>query len=141
MRAVLRFCTLLALDACAILGSVEMPIWPCWPLLMGTIFDSKRLSNSSISFSDSLDHWGVHHWGMQCGMPCLSLMAQGKALVNTDVEKELQQQLAECAKATGIKWSMSWICTEFAACSEHCQPLVQPPSWELESALHSNILG
>ncbi len=108
---------------------------------MGTIFDSKRLSNSSISFSDSLDHWGVHHWGMQCGMPCLSLTAQGKALVNADVEKELQQQLVECAKATGIKWSVSWVCTEFAACSEHHQPLMQPPSWELESALHSDILG
>src|SRR5260370_37479675 len=129
---------LLGLDACAILGGIEMPIWPCQSLLMGTIFDSEGLDNDLISFSDSLDHWGVHHWGMQCGTSWLSLTAQGNALISADMEQELQQQLVECAKAVEVKQSVSWVCTEFVTCSEHHHPLVQSLTWELKSTLHSN---
>src|SRR5260370_12397994 len=132
---------LLGLDACAILGGIEMPIWPHQPLLMGTIFDSEGSDDNSISFSDSLDRWGVHHWGMQCRTSQLSLTAQGNALVSTDMEQELQQQLAEHAKTVEVKQSVSWVCTEFVTCSEHHHPLVQSPTWGLKSTLHSDILG
>src|SRR5258708_11267772 len=39
MQAVLRYCSLLALDTCAILGGMEFPTCPSQPRVMGTIFD------------------------------------------------------------------------------------------------------
>ena len=66
MQAVLKYCTLLALDACAVLGGVEFPTWPCQPRAMGTIFDrsdspmsASELSYDAVAHALSLERWGV----------------------------------------------------------------------------------
>ena len=51
MQAVLRYCSLLALDACTILGGMEFPTWPSQPRVMGTIFDGSDSPTSASELS------------------------------------------------------------------------------------------
>ena len=53
MQVVLRYCSLLALDTCAVLGGVEFPTWPSQPRAMGTIFDGSDspMSASELSYN------------------------------------------------------------------------------------------
>src|SRR5260221_1204787 len=108
----------------------------------GPMVNPSNESSTQVLYPPSLGCLCYSGWCSNADL-ALSAIAYGHDLGQreTKQQKELQQQLVEHAKATGIKQSVSLVCTAFAACLEHCWPLMQPPSWELESALRSDILG
>ncbi len=62
----LKYHTLLALDACAMLGGIESPAWPSQPREMGTIFDgtdapmsASKLSYDAVAHALTLEWWGI----------------------------------------------------------------------------------
>ena len=47
LRALVRFATLTVLNACTILGGVEMPVWPLQETTIGMIFDGTENGHPS----------------------------------------------------------------------------------------------
>ena len=69
MRAVLKYATYLALDACAVLSRTEMPVLPLQPEAISVFFDELEINPEAIAFAMTLEWWGVLHYRVQGGDP------------------------------------------------------------------------
>jgi len=69
MHAILKYVMYVALDACAVLGGMEMPVWPLHPEAISVFFDEPEISPEAITFSMTLERWGVAHYRVEGGDP------------------------------------------------------------------------
>ncbi len=54
MCVILKYTTYLALDACAVLGGTEMPVWLLHPEATGVFFDEPEISPEDVTFTMTL---------------------------------------------------------------------------------------
>ena len=66
--AVLHLCFLIAYNAAAVLGGVQLPIWPIHHTLTGIIFDLSQedaILLPTRATIRQLERWGIPHWSIQ----------------------------------------------------------------------------
>ena len=55
MHAILKYVMYITLDACAVLGRMEMPMWPLHPEAIDVFFDEPEISPKAIAFAMTLE--------------------------------------------------------------------------------------
>ncbi len=148
MQAVLRYCSLLALDACTILGGMEFPTWPSQPRVMGTIFDgsdsptsASELSYNVVAHALTLERWGVQHWRVHRGLLRWAITTDCPPLVAPDCERELQHHLDMLAKRKTVCTPFSYVTTEVKHCSHQEPHAFDPFNSALKDFMCEQILA
>jgi hypothetical protein len=116
LRGHIRYCLLVSLDACAVLGGMELPTWPVQDLAIGTIFDGSdgthtevhdsTLSASAQAFALTLERWGVPHWRVEYGEKRFAVCRSCPPLLDHAAEHALQQEIRSRAQTNVSKGVM-----------------------------------
>ena len=139
MRAILKYATYLALDVCAVLGGMEMPVWPLHPGATSIFFDEAEIAEA-VTFAMTLEQWGVPHYRVQGGDPQASISSSAGPLSNAADKAELQLQLRERAKVPSVRKPFSWPCTCFIHCMRNTATPVFPVSDNIENFIREQVV-
>ncbi|KAF8342106.1 uncharacterized protein EI90DRAFT_3115980 [Cantharellus anzutake] len=108
-----RYCLLISLDACAILGGNELPTWPLQEEAIGTIFDGSdgtrtevhdsSLSASAQAYALTLERWGVPHWRVEHGDNRFAIFRSCPPILDSVAEHALQQEIRSRAHSKNLQ--------------------------------------
>ncbi len=103
--AVLRLCFFIVYDAVAVLGGVQLPIWPIHHTLTGIIFDLSQedaLLLPTRATIRQLERWGIPHWSIQVSnRPRYALSPDERPHQTEAIEPMRQTTLSDLAVLPG----------------------------------------